>query len=111
MYCTESWCKVAAAFFYCVTNLRNLFTHYYETLNSGGKKNISMAYSFLKVKTVTCRHEAFITNSGRALCEQVSLSFRCWSSIPAVKQGCWRKKFWGEEIEKEELLIEDAECS
>lgn len=32
-----------------------------------------MVYEFPKVKTITCKHETFIINSGGALCAQVPL--------------------------------------
>lgn len=33
------------------------------------------------------------------------LSFRNWSSTPAVKQGFWRNKCWGEEIKRKSSLL------
>lgn len=33
------------------------------------------------------------------------LSFRNWSSTPAVKQDFWRKKCWGEEIKRKSSLL------
>lgn len=35
------------------------------------KGKISVVYVFLKLETITCRRETFITNSG-VLCEQVA---------------------------------------
>lgn len=37
------------------------------------KGNTSVVYVFLKLETITCGRETFITNSWGALCEQVAL--------------------------------------
>lgn len=37
------------------------------------KGKVSVVYVFLKLETITCRREAFITYSWGALCEQVAL--------------------------------------
>lgn len=63
-----------------------------------------MVYAFLKVKTVTCRHETFITSFGGPFVNKC-LSCRSGSSTSAVKQGFWRKKCWGEEIKRKSSLL------
>lgn len=69
-----------------------------------------MVFAFLKVKTITCRHETFITNSGGALCEQVPL-IQELELYTCCQARFLEKEMLGRRDKKEALLIEHAECS
>lgn len=77
-------------------------------LNS--EKKTSIVYAFLKVKTITCRHETFITNSGETLCEQVlliqELEIYTYCQVRLLEKEMLRRR-----AKNKKLLIEHAECS
>jgi len=75
-------------------------------LNS--EEKTSMFYAFLKVKIITCRHEAFVINSGGVFCKQVPL-IQELSSITCCQAKLLDKEMLGRR--DEEFLSEHAESS
>lgn len=65
---------------------------------------------FLKVKTITCRHEIYITNSRGALCEQVCLVQEL-ELYTCCQARLLEKEMLGRRDKEEKFLTKHAEYS